>query len=608
MKKSLYIVAIGLFAMAGCTKDFLDRTPKIQPTSASAFQNYNNFLTYTWGLYDYFGGYNSGNDFSISTYLIQSQEITTDNLNKTISGGQSPYAYQTKIVPATGSGTRSLEISGWNFSYVRQVNIMLDRIDQSSMTQVEKDHWRSVGYFFRALRYYDLLAAFGDVPWIEHSLTDTSTAELFAPRTPRDIVAKNILDNLVFAESHIKPTGDGANTINVNVVRALLSRFGLFEGTWRKYHGLPDADTYLQACKTYSEKLLPAFPACMPGYDDVYNTIGLGGKPGIILYKQYADKLTDHLFGPRVMGSTSLNLDMTKDAVESYLCKDGKPVSTSTVYAGDNTMYDEFRNRDLRLYWTVVPPYKVVVGSPPNWTPTANPADAEYINIMAGLSASNKRLPFHQWSQNMNTGTAISMSPHFYLDNKGQPQGISQLGYFYWKQYNRYPLTAGTNSINDCPLFRIEEVWLNYAEAMAELGLFTQAIADASINKLRPRAGLPAMNVASIDASFDKKRDPDVSPILWEIRRERRVELMGDGFRFNDIKRWKKGTYLNKMPLGVKVNNADFNNKLSIYGGGPVGYVQFFPAPAGWLDKYYLEPIPTQELELNKSLVQNPGW
>lgn len=605
MKKNIYLSILFLVAAASCKKDFLDRTPQIQPTASSAFKNYNNFQTYAWGLYDYFGGY--AGDFSGASSLIQSQEAASDNLCKTISGGQSPYAYQTKIVPTTGSTTRSLEISGWNFSYIRQVNIMLDNIDGSTMNQTDKDHWRSVGYFFKALRYYDLVAAFGDVPWIENALTDTSS-ELFAARTPRDIVAKNILNILVFAESHIKTNGDGANTINVHVVRALLSRFGLFEGTWRKYQGLSDADTYLQACKTYSEKLLPVFTDCMSNYDDVYNTIGLGGKPGIILYKQYADKLSDHLYGPRIMGSTSFNLDMTKDAVESYLCKDGKPISTSTVFAGDKNMYDAFRNRDLRLYWTVVPPYKVTVGTPPNFTLTTNSADAEYINVMADLSTSNKRLPVHQWSQNMNTGTAISMSPHFYLDNKGQPQAISQLGYFFWKQYNRFPLTANTYSITDCPLFRIEEVWLNYAEAMAELGLFTQSIANATINKLRPRAGVAAMNIGSIDASFDTKRDPDVSAVLWEIRRERRVELMGDGFRFNDIKRWKKGAYLNKIPLGVNVNNADFSNKLSIFGGGQTGYVQFFPAPGGWLDKYYLEPIPTQELQLNTNFVQNPNW
>jgi starch-binding outer membrane protein, SusD/RagB family len=213
-----------------------------------------------------------------------------------------------------------------------------------------------------------------------------------------------------------------------------------------------------------------------------------------------------------------------------------------------------------------------------------------------------------QWSQNMNTGTMISEVPHFYLYNNGQSQAISQLGYFYWKQYNHYPLDANTYSTTSAPIFRVEEVWLNYAEAMFELGTFSQTIADQTINNLRPRAGLPPMTVANINPGFDTNRDPDVDPVLWEIRRERRVELMGDGFRFNDIKRWAKGVYLNKIQLGVSVNNANYGNKLSISGGGQIGYVIFFPNPVGWQNKYYLEPIPTQELNLDKQLVQNPGW
>lgn len=86
---------------------------------------------------------------------------------------------------------------------------------------------------------------------------------------------------------------------------------------------------------------------------------------------------------------------------------------------------------------------------------------------------------------------------------------------------------------------------LNYAEAKFELGEFSQSVADATINKLRVRAVIPAMNVSEIDASFDLNRDQSVDPVLWEIRRERRIELMGDGFRFRDLKRWKKGEYVN---------------------------------------------------------------
>ena len=177
---------------------------------------------------------------------------------------------------------------------------------------------------------------------------------------------------------------------------------------------------------------------------------------------------------------------------------------------------------------------------------------------------------------------------------------------------------ATYGGIQNCPLFRIEEVMLNYAEASFELGTFTQAVADLTINKLRARVNVATMVVANINAGFDLNRDQTVDPVLWEIRRERRVELFGDGFRFNDLKRWMKGHYMDAQMLGVKVNlNLDYPNypslkvsnaNISIYGGGTIGYVQNMPAPAGWLDKYYLEPVPLQELAINPNLVQTPGW
>lgn len=595
--KKIYLVYLVTLALAGCAKNSLDKTPVVELTEQTAFSNYANFQTYAWGLYDYFAGFSNGGSPIYPAYNYNA-DCYSDDMARTIAGQQSPYAYQTKVIPGTGAASPAQTVAQWDFTYIRRVNVMLDNIDNSTMSQSDKDHWRSVGYFFRALRYYDLVAAFGDVPWIEHKLSDTSNSVLFGERTSRDVVAQNVLNNLIFAESHIKAAGDGPNTINVSCVRALISRFTLFEGTFRKYQGLADANTYLQACKTYSEKVMASFPTCMSSYDDVYNTEDLTGQPGIILFKQYAENLTDHEAGARIMGSTSTEIDVTKDAVESYLCTDGKPIGSSAVYAGDKTMYNAFRNRDRRLYYTVVPPYKVIVGSPNyTWSNTTTPADAEYINIMNGLAANNspkKTLPMVQWSATMQTGTVFSMSPHFRLFNAGQPQGVGELGYLYWKIYNRHPLsTKNSYSTTDCPLFRIEEVWLNYAEAMYELNLFTQTVADQTINKLRPRAGLPNMVVANIDGAFDPNRDQTVPAVLWEIRRERRVELLGDGFRFNDLKRWKKGTYVNKQQLGVWVNNAEFGNKLSIFGGGTSGYVQFFGAPAGWLDKYYYEPVPS---------------
>jgi hypothetical protein len=602
MKKIRLMAAFAILILLGCKKNFLDRLPQDKLIPETAFIDYNNFQVYTWGLYEIFSGYGAA-----GFPPAMRSEFTSDNMNETRANGMSEYAYQTKIIPANGFSSLTQVTAQWNFSYIRRVNVMLDNIEGSQLSDVDKKHWRSVGYFFRALRYYDLIAAYGDVTWVEHALSDTSSTVLYGKRTPRDEVAKNILQNLEYAEQNIKPAGDGKNTINTNVVRALISRFGLFEGTWRKYHSLGNSDIYLTAAKSASEKLLSAFPSLISNYDDVFNSEDLEGKPGIILFKQYAPNLSNHNV-PVNVATVNWFWDLTKDAVESYLCTDGRPVSTSGVFAGDRSMYDEFRNRDRRLYYSVIPPYKVTVAKQPVWTNTSNPADAEYINLMKTIGGTNKTLPMVQWSKNWDTGNTISQSPHFRNFNAGQPQVVSELGYLFWKYSNRLSLDNGNKSTNDAPLFRIEEVMLNYAELMWEMGAFNQGIADMTINKLRTRVGMPTMLVGLINGSFDTRKDATVDPVLWEIRRERRVELMGEGFRFNDLKRWKKGTYLSKQPLGVWVRNADYGNKLKIKGGAAQGYVEYFGVPGGWQDSYYLEPLPTQDLALNPALKQNPGY
>jgi hypothetical protein len=251
----------------------------------------------------------------------------------------------------------------------------------------------------------------------------------------------------------------------------------------------------------------------------------------------------------------------------------------------------------------------VASGQVKTFSYTGVASDREYIDFMAGIpgnDATRKRLPVSNWDNYI-----LYRAPHILNDKTAGTQGFMNTvtGYYYYKPYNTFTNVSDATGIGttDFPVFRIEEVMLNYAEAMFELGAFNQSIADITINKLRPRANLPNMILANIDGAFDSKRDATVDPVLWEIRRERRVELMGDGFRFNDLKRWNKGTYFNKQLLGAKVNPADYG------AGTPItlnsnGQMVFYPVPTGWLDKYYLEPVPTVEIQLNPNLKQTDGW
>lgn len=490
---------------------------------------------------------------------------------------------------------------------------MLDNIENSQMTEIEKNHWRSVGLFFRSYHYMELLSRFGGVPWIEHVVTEDQTDIIYGERDSRDLVASNILRDLKFAEEHIKVTGDGKNTINQAAVRALISRFGLREGTWRNYHGLPQSELYLLEAERTSKLLIDAYPTIAANFQHRWSTEDLGSYPGIILYKEYATNVIMQPFSRHERGGGQ-TVEMHARTIERYLCSDGKPISTSSVYDGDATMNDEFRNRDLRLLYRVFPPYKVkrINGNNVDWEFTDNPQDREYIDLMNNLDPTgNRPFPLLTWQP-----FTIDRMPHI----KGSASSLAPMsnycGYYMNMFYNvETNVTGGaTFSTTDSPIFHIEEVMLNYAEAMFELGKFTQEVADLTINKLRARAGVSDMVVSEISGAFDPNRDQTVPAVLWEIRRERTVELMGEGFGFNDIRRWKKADYfINQQPLGVRMPKAGNPTSLKWVESGDdagrcyrVDDVQ--QLGLGWQEHYYLYPIPLGQRTLNPNLDQNPLW
>jgi hypothetical protein len=597
-----------------CVNDFLDIEPKNLQTEKTAFQTYSNFATYSIGLYDVFKG---ANDIAFG-------DGKTPWLNNNTQTNGNSWAYQ-KI-------TESSNNAEWDFSFIRRVNIMLDNIDQSQLNEMEKGHWRSVGLFFRSYRYFVLMSLYGDVPWIEHVVTEEDEDIIYGKRDSRDVVAANILRDLQYAEENINPGGDGSNTINVNVVRALISRFGLFEGTWRKYHSLGNSEIYLNACIAASEKLMQSFPNLHNKYEELFNSQDLTGMTGIILFYTYVENILTHgvqRSNSRASGST---YELSKEMVEKYLCSDGRPISTSPLYNGDKTPFDEFRNRDYRLLLTVVPPSRVHKDGAPTsleWrflrtgetvrigttTLTVTESDSmrfrEYIDLLVKISKpSQKALPVIAWNNTL----ATNYTPRFRNFAEGIAPFSGQHGYWFYKYYDTDPPMQATNS-QDMPLYRIEETMLNYAEAKFELGQFDQDIAERTINKIRERVNVAPVNVAEIDEAFDMERDPDVPPILWEIRRERMVELIGEDFFFNDVRRWKKGEYYNKQQKGCWVKNAEYNNVLRIEGFPTVaasrdqeGYVVYLDPPKGWLEHYYLFPVPLKELVLNPQLEQNPGY
>lgn len=196
------------------------------------------------------------------------------------------------------------------------------------------------------------------------------------------------------------------------------------------------------------------------------------------------------------------------------------------------------------------------------------------------------------------------------------------------------------------PIFRMAEVLLNYAEAKAELGEATQPDIDRSVKLLRDRVAMPNLNIVAANANPDaylasqyQNVNGGNKGLILEIRRERRIELVMESLRWNDLMRWKEG-HLNAEPYkgmyfpGLGKYDLDKNGTtdVEIYTGNkPTGSgIQFLklgseiilenntdggnvlvnPGTAKTFreDRDYLFPIPIQELQLNGSLVQNPNW
>lgn len=649
MKKIfLGIAVLAGLSLSGCNDSFLEKYPVTDLTEENAFNSYDNFKNFMWPCYEIFTNTTIRTSVASNGWGQSGQyggDIDAGYFQSKYTTGFNQFAYQTKGSTASGNG--------WDFSgFVRRVNIMLSHIDESSLSQQEKDHWKAVGYFFHSFWYIELIDRFGDVPWVDKVLSESSE-EIYGPRMARTEVAAKVMERLKWAEENIGDftSQDGENTINADCIRAAISRFGLREGTWRKYHGIEGADTYLNECIRASELLMASYPDLYygtdiqpaAGYGEMWTTEDLEGIPGIILYKAHVQDINPVQGGCYVEHTSSHYVEMNQNTVDLYLMKNGKPIANSASgYHGDKTMYTTFRDRDPRLYHIVMPPYKVEANGAnkpsenpkATWGYTDNPADREYIDIMgANYTCSNpgygmKRLPGQNWS--------ASLVPE--IPNLGTGAFVTcRSGYYVWKLWCNWETNFNNGALNvaDKPIFKIEEVLLNYAEAKAELGAFDQPVADKTINKLRDRAGVAKMNVAEIDDNFDPNRPlyyPEgnttgikVPALLWEVRRERIIELMGEGFGFYDIRRWRMAPwFLNRTATGIWTSKEFAVSKgMTLYnpetglsdgqnGSMTEGYLFLFNNPIkegkGWLDKYYLYQVPTDEILLNPELTQNPGW
>lgn len=453
----------------------------------------------------------------------------------------------------------------WNnaYIYIRKANLLLERVDKVPMTDEAKNHYKGVARFFRAFEYANLLQRFGDVPYIDKFLDQSQTDLIYTQRTARNTVVDNIISDLEFAVTNLRSKAAAdANSVNKDVANALLSRVALYEGSISKYHAndAARANTLFTKSRNAAAAIMTQSYQLSANYKDVYTSINLASNSEVVLYKYYVKGTFMHSLTAYLNSTTPIS-GPTKSLIESYLCTDGNPISISPLYQGDANINTTLANRDKRLSESI--------------------------------------------------GNTLAY--------RGNPVGglISSTGYLVRKFNN--PTITGNDltqinaNFTNAPLFWLAEIYLNYAEASAELGNFTQTDANNTINRLRTRAGVAHLNLSTIPN--DPKRDSDVSPLLWEIRRERRVELAFDGFRYWDLRRWKKLRYLDHA------QNPDIfkGAKVPTQTAGLIVDANMYIQPYATLTsrivtepKHYLDAIPTGVKNLydiqGVTFPQNPGW
>ena len=595
------IIALVLSASVLVVSCDLAEQPKAKAGRDMIFGSETGLQTYTNGFYVYLPDYDNAHK----------QNITMDNAAKNATGTYEVGAYTTNTS------------TSWSWSSIRNVNYFLKYNTSSNVSEPIRNNYSGIARLFRAYLYFNKLVQYGAVPWIDIPL-EPDSPELYKTQDSRDVIISKMIEDLDFAAQNITEEKITPNSNRVNRWTALFfkSRVCLFEASFRKYHatGSKFGKEYLKDCKITAEELY------RQAADAAQEIIEKGpyrlytGTPYANGRGSYRELfISDNAVTQEVMLSLALDpvlqlgeanwyynsstygphLCMTHAFAKTYLKLDGTPYHDKK---GDTykTFAEETSGRDYRLNQTI--------------------RGADY-------TCKDKEGVFVPTPANMT--------------------GHSLTGY----QFTKYVMDdisfdGGRTNYNDVPIARYAEVLLNYAEAKAELGTLTDADWEKTIGALRGRAG--------ITGGLDKKpttADPYMmsiytgvtDPVILEIRREREIELILEGLRLNDLKRWAcgklwetaawDGIYIPALDTPLDLNGDGTNDvfvtedskysgpykSIAMYTGDNLkavkladdtkgGYRLNYEISRVWNDNMYIYPIPEIVIQKNPNLKQNPGW
>ena len=552
----------GMVLFTSC--DLLNNDPYDNFTKGNFFTSETNVEMYTNYFYSEWSGY--GNNGSYGTFYFP-----TLNDNQAVTG-----------ITTWDFTTISADDATWNASYaeIRRANILLENLAGVPMSDASMAYYQSLGRLYRAWQHFCVVRKFGDCYWVDHSLSTEDQDILYGPRQNRNDVMDKMLEDLNYAVENMGEKNASSRTAyNVYVAQAIKAQICLFEGTYAKYHKNDEAraEKYLAEAKKAAEAIINSgefeLTPGAEGYRANYNSLELAGNKEMIMYKNYVQDVLRHATQDYCCGSTPTN-GMSKAAFNAYLMKDGSlptgedkgVLGTEGYDAGKPVIYALLEARDPRLAQQI-DGYLCYVGN----------NRARYEGVEGQIGAAENTVT---------TGYGILK-----FDEPETPSGLRQ---------------STNGNVTDCPLFWLAEILLTHAEACAELG--ETAAATTSINKLRARAGMPDLKLQG-----DPANNMGVSDLIWEVRRERRVELMFDNNdRYWSLIRWHqldkldtekypdqtKGAWIDASWPGADQVKRDAEGYIDLNDT----YVRKFE------EKHYLAPIPSSQSVLNPQIGQNPGW
>lgn len=525
-----------LFTTA-CNDDFMQKDPIDDISAETYWSSIKDLELYANNLYPtYFEGH--GYDWADGTdykYRHQSVYFFGDE----ISDNMVPVSYNDvpsgKMVRPVTAGS-----GGWTWENVRTINIFLNNYEKvvasNEADQLEIDLYAAEIKLFKAMEYFEKVKSFGDVPWLDTELTTTSE-ELYAAADSREVVMAKVIALMDEAIAGLPAKGsEVSGRVNKDIANHMKARMCLHEGTFRRYHNISGDTEYIQKAadaawavmSTGSYSISTDYDA-LKGLNDPYFNLfcqyNYSGNPEVLMQKEYMDGIIGHAGSRYWAMNWRVQVGATKDLVGEYLCADGR-----TMY--DNARSGEYLKEELT---------------------DRDPRLTQTINYPTGVYAFSAR---NSWEQRAYLNGMIT----------GISQGVVPTGYRICKWYldDVEDWERVTNGQQACPIYRYAETLLIYAEAKAELGECDQTVLDQTINLLRTRASMPSMtlgdypNDPELDAKYARLCTYTPSPLLREIRRERRIELAIENFRYDDLMRWAAGKFLAEPVRGMKFKAEDY--------------------------------------------------